>query len=51
MLGLWDHLERLSAYDVPLEELRLITDFDMFRPTLLRRLRMITDRRGGAPTV
>lgn len=47
--GLSDHLERLSAYGDPLEELGRIIDFEAFRPTLVAALAYGDGAKGGRP--
>ncbi|MCU4162122.1 IS5 family transposase [Acidiphilium sp. AL] len=49
LFGLSDHLNRLSAYGDPLEELGRIIDFESFRPTLVAALAYGDGMRGGRP--
>ncbi|EHJ58593.1 transposase [Novosphingobium pentaromativorans] len=49
LFGLSDHLKRLSAYGDPLEELGLIINFEVFRPTLVAALASGDGAKGGRP--
>jgi hypothetical protein len=49
LFGLSDHLNRLSAYGYPLEELARIIDFEGFRPTLVAALAHGDGSKGGRP--
>lgn len=49
LFGLSDHLKRLSAHGDPLEELGLIIDFEVFRPTLVAALAYGDGAKGGRP--
>lgn len=49
LFGLSDHLKRLSAYGDPLEELGLIINFEVFRPTLVAALAYRDGAKGGRP--
>ena len=49
LLGLSDHLKRLSAHGDPLEELDRIIDFEVFCPVLVAALAYGDGAKGGRP--
>lgn len=49
LLGLSDHLKRLSAHGDPLEELSRIIDFEGFRAVLIAALAYSDGMKGGRP--
>jgi IS5 family transposase len=49
LFGLSEHLERLSAFDDPLEQLGRIIDFEAFRPTLTAALAYGDGAKGCRP--